>query len=69
MTKRISGFKVALAEDIREDDIKKVVTALRMVKGVIGVEPLENSTEDYIQAIRVKTRVRDALYSLITKEL
>lgn len=69
MTARLKGFKIALAEDIREDDAEHIITALKMIKGVIGVTPLENSPEDYIQGIRVKARVRDALYTLIKEEL
>lgn len=69
MSTRIKGFKIALAEDIREDDAEQVITALKMIKGVVGVEPLSGTAEDYILDIRVKARVRDALYELIKNEL
>lgn len=41
MTTRYSGFVVTLTDDIREDDAEAVVTALRMVKGVASVEPVD----------------------------
>lgn len=69
MTARIKGFKIALAQDIREDDAEHIITALKMIKGVVGVTPLEDSPEDYIQAIRIKAKVRDKLYDLIKQEL
>lgn len=40
MTDRFAGFVVVLADDIREDDAEAVVTALRMVKGVVSVTPV-----------------------------
>lgn len=40
MTTRYSGYVVTLAKDIREDDADAVISALRMVRGVISVDPV-----------------------------
>lgn len=42
MTTRYSGFVVTLTDDIREDDAEAIVTALRMVKGVASVQPVDS---------------------------
>ena len=40
MTDRHAGYVVTLAKDIREDDAEAILTALRMVKGVLSVKPI-----------------------------
>lgn len=40
MTDRHAAYIVVLAEDIREDDAEHVLNALRMVSGVVSVEPV-----------------------------
>jgi len=43
MTDRHIGYVVTLEGSIRKDDAEAIVNAIRMVKGVIAVEPvLEN---------------------------
>lgn len=66
MTDRHTGYVVALADDIRDDDAQAVVNALRMVKGVIGVEPViaEPITEQ-VARMRADKRWRDGLFTLI----
>lgn len=48
MTDRHSGYLVTLAEDIREDDAEYIITALRMIQGVLSVQPV---THDHAVAI------------------
>lgn len=62
MTDRVKGFTVTLAEDIRVDDIEAVLNALRMVKGVIHVEPVLNTPDDHFSKQRVKDELRDKFY-------
>jgi hypothetical protein len=40
VTDRHSGYVVTLAADVRDDDAQAIITALRMVRGVISVEPV-----------------------------
>lgn len=53
MTDRVGSFLVVLDHDRRDDDIEAIVTALRMVSGVVSVQPL---VTDYVDA-----RARDQL--------
>jgi hypothetical protein len=40
MTDRHADYIVTLADDIREDDAEATINALRMVRGVISVQPV-----------------------------
>ena len=40
MTDRHAGYIVTLEDDVREDDAESILTALRMVRGVINVQPI-----------------------------
>ena len=44
MTNRLSGFKVTLKENMREDDAEDILKAIRMIKGVLQVSPIEADT-------------------------
>jgi hypothetical protein len=48
MTDRHAAYIVVLREDIRADDAQAVMTALRMVSGVISVEPVLASQDQVI---------------------
>lgn len=41
MTDRHAGYVVTLDRDIREDDAEAVLNAIRMVKGVASVTPVD----------------------------
>lgn len=40
MTDRHAGYLITLEEDVRSDDAESIINALRMVKGVLHVEPI-----------------------------
>ncbi len=46
MADRYSGFVVTLDQDLPEDDARRVRDALRMIRGVINVEPVVAPTAD-----------------------
>lgn len=65
MTTKYSGFIVALDKDIRDDDVKSTLNAIRMVKGVIKVTPVEGGKADvFIERVRVITEIKESLYKL-----
>ena len=57
MTDRHAGYIVVLDKDIREDDAEFTLNALRMVRGVVSVEPVVSGIEVHI----AETRARDDL--------
>ncbi len=67
MTDRIKGVVVTFGEDIRVDDAERILDAIRMVKGVIDVHPVNSSAEDGMVAARVR-RDLEARLSKALKE-
>jgi hypothetical protein len=68
MTARHAGYLVTLADDVRDDDAEAIITALRMVRGVIAVEPIEGmSAEIMIARQRADAEWRDRLVALLTE--
>jgi len=65
MTTRYSGFIVALSQDMREDDLEAVLTALRMIKGVMRVEPLMPDSQSSIAEMRRDQAWKDSLMMLL----
>ncbi len=64
MTTRHAGYIVVLDDDIREDDAEYVINAIRMIKGVGGVTPVEADAASVIARQRVITDLRNRLYEL-----
>lgn len=69
MTDRHAGYIVTLSRDIREDDAEAVIAALRMVKGVVGVDPVLADPSVHIAEMRIGTEVRQKLYQFIQEQL
>jgi len=67
MTDRHAGYIVVLAENIREDDAEEgVLNAIRMLKGVVSVEPvLAGGQGQSVLALRHDRQWRDALLGLV----
>lgn len=62
MTDRHTGYVVTLSSDIREDDAQAIVDAIRMVKGVLSVEPV---TADPFQESMWRSRMHRDLYDKV----
>ena len=66
MTERHAGYLITLEDDIREDDAEHVINALRMIKGVMRVEPIVANIELHIAQERAKhelqQRMREVLW-------
>ena len=60
MTDRHSGYIVVLGSDLREDDAEYIINAIRMIKGVVSVQPIVADANMHIATERAK-------YELITK--
>lgn len=66
MTDRHAGYVVTLAEDIREDDAEEgVLTAIRMIRGVIAVSPVTADVAVHTGRDRADAAWRDALMRLL----
>ena len=69
MTTRYKGFAVALAADIRDDDAEDILTALRQIRGVADVRPIEADFQDHMIRMREQQRIREALYQFMDAEM
>jgi hypothetical protein len=65
MTDRHMGYIVSLGEDVREDDAEAIINALRMVKGVLAVEPVVADSMAHVVRMRVEDEVRGKLIDLV----
>jgi hypothetical protein len=64
MTTRHAGYIVTLDDDIREDDAEAIIGAIRMIKFVQSVTPIEAGYSDVIARERRDSRWREALIQL-----
>lgn len=66
MIHRIKGCVVVLSEDTRADDFEFILNAIRMIKGVSAVEPIEADPQaDFIVRHRTVQKVREKIYGLL----
>lgn len=68
MTDRHSGYIVTLDRDIREDDAEAIVRALRMIKGVLSVEPQISDPMLHIAQERARYDLGRKLLAIIYPE-
>jgi hypothetical protein len=69
MTDRVKGFTVTLAEDMRIDDIEPIMQAIRMIKGVVDVQPSITDSNDHINRIQVLSNIRKKFIKFLEEEL
>lgn len=57
-----SGFVVVLKDDINEEDTKKIIDGISMIRGVIDIQPIEKEKID--QRV-MKSRTKSELMKII----
>ena len=66
MTDRVKGFTVAMKDNIRVDDAEGLRDAIRMLRGVVDVQDIAHTTDDWIAWSRFRCefgeKIRDMLY-------
>lgn len=67
MTDRHVAYTVILEKEIREDDAEAVVTALKMVKGVLRVVPKIGAVEQYIANERARHELQMDLWKFLNE--
>lgn len=65
MTTRLKGCVVAFAHDIREDDAEKLFEAIRCLKSVLGVTPIDATHDDWIVEERVRRDLGKKLWDVL----
>lgn len=69
MTDRINAFTVVLDHDIRDDDVEPLLTAIRMLRGVLSVTPHVADHTAHVVRERVNHEWINKLYNLIDGEV
>jgi len=54
MTDRLKGCTVIFEKDVRVDDAEAILTAIKMVRGVLDVVPVKSGWEDRMGEIRIR---------------
>ena len=65
MTDRYSGLTVTFRKDIRDDDAEVIITAIRLIKGVLSVDSIPSTTDLLIATNRVKAELRNKLWDVL----
>ena len=65
MTDRYNALTVVLEDDIRDDDAKALLTAIRMLRGVLTVTPHVADHTKFVAETRAKDDLREKLFALI----
>lgn len=68
MTDKIKGFTVTLERDFNEDDVKVIMQAIQMIKGIAKVEPSLVKSDDVFNRNRIRYELRDKFYKFIKEE-
>jgi len=68
MTDRINMLSVALESDVREDDVDRLVNAIKQLRGVMDVETHVADPADWLAETRARARIRDRVWQALHEE-
>ena len=69
MTDRLKGCTVVFERDIREDDAEHILNAIRMLKGVLKVEPSISTADDWMAQERARHDIGQKLLKVVYPHL
>jgi hypothetical protein len=65
MTDRLKGFTVVFEEDLCTNDAARIMDAVKQLRGVLSVEPVEALTQDYWARLRVKQAIQGRINDIL----
>lgn len=65
MTDRINALTVVLAEDMRDDDCEYVISAIRMIRHVLSVQPHVADFTSHVAYTRVRAEFRQKVLDAV----
>lgn len=68
MTDREVGYIVTLEKSIREDDAENIKNAIRMIKGIISVEPVIDTPVIHIAKETVRHELINKLFNILNEK-
>lgn len=69
MTDRLKGVLVTFQHDIRVDDAEAVISAIKMVKGVIAVDPVPSNIETHMAETRVRLELGGKIWNVLYPDM
>jgi hypothetical protein len=64
---RYKALTVALDRDTRDDDAQALIAAIRQLRGVVDVQPVEATADDWLARQRVRHEIADDFHALWRK--
>lgn len=68
MTDRINALTVVLDKHYRDDDVRAVIKAIMMIKGVIAVDKNVVEMETYAAETRARNEIRKKILDILYPE-
>ena len=65
MSDRVKGLILTFDHSVRDDDAEVYVSALRLLRGVIGVEVSLDSFDDQMNRARIREEIREKLWEAL----
>ena len=65
MTDRINALTVVLDRDIRDDDVREIIQAIRMIKCVATVTPHVADHDSHVAYVRARMEIEGRLYEAL----
>ena len=62
MSNRINGFIVVLDKDYKDEDVEATISAIKQIKGVIGVKPNIVTSNESISKYQTKIEIVNKIY-------
>lgn len=69
MTDRLKGVLVTFEEDVREDDAKHIINAIKMIRRVLTVKPVPSNIDQSIAEDRVRQEIHKKLFKMVYPDL
>lgn len=69
MSERVKGFTVVLKNDLREEDAQLLKSAISLLSGVLSVEAIAATSEDYFAEQRVRATIGDEILKILYPHL
>ena len=65
MSDRLNGLTVVLEQDIREEEARPLIDAIKQMRGVLNVQPLVVNFEIHLAESRVRRELGQKLWEVL----
>jgi hypothetical protein len=62
---RLKGLTVTFETDLRTDDAEDIITAVKQLRGVLDVQPVETVSGDYMAREVIRNELREKLFDVL----